>query len=234
MKIVGLMATHGRHYYCERAVGMFLAQHYDNKHLIILQNSSIAQKLDKPYNNITLVNDDSGGSLGDVYNKMLDYLPVDADLICIFDDDDVFLPNHFTEGEQGYLRGNKKAYKPKYSFFWCNDDIVKTNNVLETSWFVNAEIIKKYRFRSESKLHHFNWVDWLTASQEVFVDGTGPSTMACTWGVHEKPLYHSSGDPTSNNFENFRKHELDHGDQIITPWSIEKLSAVYAKFNNSN
>ena len=45
MKVTSLMATCGRHFYCERSVGMFLSQKHDKKHLIIIQNSEKDQKL---------------------------------------------------------------------------------------------------------------------------------------------------------------------------------------------
>lgn len=232
MKIVGLMATHGRHYYCERSVGMFLNQSHENKHLVILQNSSTPQKLDKEYSNITLVNEHNFNNLGEIYNRMLDFVPADADLICIFDDDDIFLPNHFSEGELGFIRGRKKAYKPERSYFWCGNDVKKISNVLETSWFIDANVIRKTRFRNESKKQHFNWIDWVIENQQVYVDSNGKSTMACVWGNQEHPLYHSSGDPTERNFENFRSVMTDHGDQVITPWSGLVLDGVYKKFNN--
>ena len=230
MKIVGLMATHGRHYYCERAVGMFLQQNHPNKHLIILQNSPVPQKLDIDYQNVTLVNRSNFSNLGDIYNAMLEYIPKDADLITIFDDDDIFLQDHFSEGEKGVIRGGKKAYKPEKSYFYCGDSITLTSNVLEPSWFVDVNVIKSSKFKSESKQHHMDWVNWLITNKQVFVDPTGPNTLVYVWGNQEKCIYHTSGDGTSRSFENFREKETDHGDCIITPWSKERLEKIYLKF----
>lgn len=236
MKIVGLMATHGRHSRCERAVGMFLQQDHDNKHLIILQNSSVPQKLDKEYPNITLINECNFSSLGEIYNRMLDFLPEDTDLICIFDDDDIFLKNHFSEGKNGYLRGGKKAYKPNYSFFVEAKNISPMCNILETSWFIDVNVIKKLKFKNECKAHHSTWIHWLLQNNELYVDLVGPKTMGCVWvDVDNSPLMcHSSalGGTDSVHFDFFRKNTQDHGDGIISPWSLEKLIPVYDKFKN--
>jgi hypothetical protein len=232
MKIVGVMATCGRHYYCERAVGMFLQQSHPDKHLIIIQNSSVHQTLDKDYSNITLINKSDFSNLGQVYNEAIKHIPWDGGLWCCFDDDDVFLPNHFEEGEAGYIRGKKKAYKPKFSYFWNANKITPMSNVLETSWFIETSLIKSLGFREESKKHHFNWIDNLLATKQVYVDETGPKTMCCVWGQQEKPLYHSSGDGSPNNFNNFRKASVDHGDKVITPWTLQQLDPIYGKFRN--
>lgn len=230
MKITALTATYGRHYYIERSVGMFLQQTHENKHLIILQNSNVPQKLDKDYKNITLINQSNFSNLGDIYNAMLEYVPSDTDLLCMFDDDDIFLPSHFSEGEKGVIRGGKKAYKPEKSYFYCGNEVSLTSNVLEPSWFVDANVIKSVKFRSESKQHHMDWVHWLIGNNQVFVDPTGPSTLGYVWGSHEKPIYHASGDGTPRSFENFREKENDHGDGIITPWTRDQLEKIYLKF----
>ena len=236
MKIVGLMATHGRHHYCERAVGMFLQQNHPNKHLIILQNSPVPQKLDREYSNITLINEYNFKSLGEIYNRMLDFLPEDTDIVCIFDDDDIFLPNHFSEGELGFKRGEKKAYKPNYSYFVNGNKISPMSNILETSWFVDVNVIKKLKFKNECKAHHSNWIHWLKENKELYVDLNGPKTMGCVWvDVENRPqTCHSSalGGTDEEHFNFFRKNSSDHGDMIISPWTPDRLNFIYDKFKN--
>ncbi len=237
MKVTALMATHGRHCCCERAVGMFLEQTHQDKHLIILQNSEVVQKLDKHYDNITLVNENNFSNLGDIYNRMIDFIPSDTDLICIFDDDDIFLPNHFSEGVLGFLRGGKKAYKPNYSYFVQGDDISPICNVLETSWFIDVNVIKKLKFKSECKAHHSTWINWLIENKELYVDLVGPKTLGCVWIDVDKtktPLLHSSalGGSDQVHFDFFRKHTVDHGDGTISPWNRAMLDPIYDKFKN--
>lgn len=231
MKVTALMATCGRHFYCERSVAMFLAQKYEDKHLIIIQNSEKEQKLDKNYDNITLINKFGFSNLGSIYNHALDFIPQDTDAICLFDDDDMYMPEHITEGVNGLKRGGKKAYKPKFSFMQMRYDISKINNVLEPSWFISADVVKREKFREESSKHHFNWIDWCVKNKEIYVDPDGPSTLIYTWGNQERPCYKTSGyGKRPDAFEQYRKNSQDHGDGVITPNSKEEIDKIYEKF----
>jgi hypothetical protein len=231
MKITALMATCGRHYFCERSVGMFLAQTYENKHLLILQNSEISQNLDKDYSNITLINKYGYTSLSEIYNDMLNYIPLDTDVVCFFDDDDIYHINHLSEGNKGLLRGGKKAYKPNRSYFQNGSEILETGNTLEPSWFIDASIIKSQKFKTNSNHHHKNWIDWCIENNQLFDDPLGPKTMAYTWGNLEKPVFKTSGNENNpENFSNYRKFSTDHGDGIITPFSEQYLSLLYNNF----
>jgi hypothetical protein len=51
MKATALMCTYGRHNFVERSVRMFLEQDYENKHLVIFQNSPVFQTMDQEYFN---------------------------------------------------------------------------------------------------------------------------------------------------------------------------------------
>lgn len=236
MKITALMATHGRHYYLERAVGMFLNQTHANKHLIILQNSNVDQKLDKEYPNITLINEHNFSNLGEIYNRAMEFLPADTDLVCVMDDDDMYLPNHLSEGERGFLRGGKKAYKPNYSYFVDGEKIAPMSNVLEPSWFIDVNVMRKLKFKPECKAHHSTWIHWLLQNNELYVDLVGPKTFGHVWrdpdnmpqGCHTSAL----GGTDSDTFNFFRNHAVDHGDKIISPWPEEKLKRIYDKFKN--
>lgn len=231
IKVTSIMATCGRHFYSERSVGMFLAQKHKNKHLVIIQNSEKEQKLDKEYENITLINKCGFSNLGSIYNYALNFVPEDTKVMSLFDDDDMYLPNHMQEGINGLLRSGKKAYKPKFSFLQSRYEISKTSNVLEPSWFVRYDIVKELKFREETGKHHFNWIDWCIKNKEIYVDPNGPSTFVYTWGNQERPVYKTSGyGKRPDAFELYRKNSQDHGDGIITPNSIEDLNIIFEKF----
>ena len=231
MKITAIMATCGRHFFCERSVGMFLAQKYENKHLLIIQNSEVEQKLDKNYENITLINKSGFTNLGAIYNYALDFVPSDTDVFCLFDDDDMYMPEHMTEGANGLIRGKKMAYKPKFSFFQVREKISKANNVFEPSWFVDFKVVKEKKFREESNRHHYNWVEWCQKNRQLYVDENGPSTLIYTWGNPERGVFKTSGHGKKPNvFELYREYSKDHGDGIITPNTKDQLDAIYEKF----
>lgn len=234
MKVTAIMATCGRHYFCERSVGMFLNQTYSDKHLIIIQNSESNQKLDKEYDNITIINKSDFSNLGSIYNYALQFVPSDSEVFCLFDDDDIYMPNHIEEGVKGLIRGNKKAYKPQFSYFELSGEISKTSNVLEPSWFVEYDIIKQCKFREETGLHHFNWIEWCQKTNNIYVDKDGASTLVYTWGNLERPVYKASGFNPKESFELYRKNSQDHGDGVITPMAVEQLEPLYNKIRAFN
>jgi hypothetical protein len=235
MKVAALMATCGRHYFCERAVGMFLAQTYKNSHLIILQNSIISQKLDRDYSNITLINKSGYNSLGAIYNDMINYIPDDIDAVCFFDDDDIYHFSHIEQGVSGLLRGGKKAYKPRYSYFLHGKSVSVISNTLEPSWFIDVSVIREQKFFDESDKHHYSWVRFCEKNAELFNDEHGAKTLAYTWGNTEQAVYKTSGNcKNPNNFENYRNFSVDHGDNIITPHSTEQLNELFKQFPEWN
>jgi GT2 family glycosyltransferase len=230
MKVTAIMATCGRHYFCERSVGMFLNQTHPDKHLVIIQNSDYDQKLDREYDNITIANKSDFSNLGSIYNYALQFVPKDSDVFCLFDDDDIYMPNHIEEGVKGLIRGNKKAYKPQFSYFNNNNEISKTSNVLEPSWFVYYDVINQNRFREESDRHHFNWIEWCIGTDNLYEPVDGVSTLGYTWGDDSgiQVIHHISG-ANSEKFLQHRKYSQDHGDGIITPMSIDQLEPLYNK-----
>lgn len=172
----------------------------------MLINNHINLKTGKPYE-----------TLGDIYNDILTFVPDDIDVINFMDDDDIFMENHVEEGIKGLLRGNKKAYKPKFSWYRHGKSIDKVNNVLEPSIFVMASHVKQYGFGAETTAQHHKWLRPLEINNEIFIDPDGPSTYVCDWS-QTIPTFKTSGDPNNpNNFANYSKNSKDSGDKIITP-----------------
>ncbi len=252
MKVLAITATAGRHVLCERVVGMFLQQDYENKHLLIWQNSPTPQKLDKDYPNITLVNNylnrktgQRYQTLGEIYNDVLDYIflnvdTLNCDLIYHQDDDDMFLSNHISKGVEGFERGELvlpnlcKAYKPEQSFYGHSGGVVRTGNNMEPSIFVHANHLFAKGYADESVAHHLKWLNPLLENQEIFIDKDGEPTMVYDWsGTHA--AFKTSGDPSNpNNFNNYHHYSTQHGDGVITPWTREQIEEDIKKtFKNA-
>lgn len=255
-RVTAITATCGRHTCLERLVGMFLAQDYQGPHtLLIFNNSEIPLSLDKFiddgtmgymwYNDweimfkgetktIHLVNQYSEGgyrNLGHIYTEAIKHVSDDTDIITFMDDDDLFLPNHISEGLKGLEKCGKTAYKPAQSYFRYQGGISLMNNTLEPSIFVEAFHVKKYGFSETTTEQHLQWVTPLVEQGEIFADPDGTPTLIYNWG-DDFPTFKTSGDYKNPlNFDNYRKHSQDHGDRIITPWAIESLKPYYNLVN---
>lgn len=241
MKVCAIMATHGRHKCAERSLGLFIRQDYAyratngaSKHLLIYQNSDVPQYFDGNVTEMDIVSfitresrvasivNDPGPftSLGDIYTQALKHVPEDTDLITFWDDDDIFLPNHISEGVAGYLRAKERgkiAYKPAQSYYRDPRGISLMSNTLEPSIFVEYEHVKKYGFSDKTTEQHLQWVEPLVSNDLIFVDPSGPPTLIYNWGDNF-PTYKTSGDyHNPKNFENCRANSKDHGDGILTP-----------------
>lgn len=228
-KITAIMATCGRHYCSERSMSLFLNQTYENKHLLIYQNSDVYQVLDKAISEeVTLVNNhrdlETGQpylTLGAIYKDAIKYIPDDTEIIVFWDDDDLFLPNHLEAGYNGLMKFGKTAYKPEKSFFRTGGKLELVVNTLEPSIFVKADHIKKYGFGNNTTAQHLHWVHPLLETGEIVADPEGIPTLIYNWG-DDFPTYKTSGDSTSNNFGNYRRFSQDHGDQIISKIDVTK------------
>src|SRR5580765_3030703 len=100
--VLGLTCTNGRFTYLRRLLTCFLRQDHDKKVLLIYNNAAVPIQM-KPIDNVILINnhiDKVTGTpytdVGSIYRDALDHLPNNIDYITIMDDDDIFLPNHFS------------------------------------------------------------------------------------------------------------------------------------------
>lgn len=240
-----ICATSGRHQLVERSLACFLAQDYDGPHtLLIYNNSEVAQdlpSLNLPDNkSVVLVNcfidretNESYTNLGAIYRDALQDVDSQADIITHQDDDDLFLPNHISEGVKGYQKAQSssfwyRAYKPEQSWFRHASGIERMGNNLEPSIFVEADYIRKYGYKLTTTDQHFGWFGPLLENDELYIDKEGIPTLIYNWGDVNIPTFKTSGNAGSpNNFNNYRVFSQDHGDQVITPLSREELQKYY-------
>jgi len=69
------------------------------------------------------------------------------------------------------------------------------------------------------------WVNGLLDEREIFEDKDGIPTLIYTWNIG---VYKTSGAAYSvNNFSNYEKSSVDHGDGIITPCPVKELSLLF-------
>ncbi len=235
-------ATCGRHTLLERVTRFFIDQDYEGEHiLLIYNNSAVEQKLgdfDLPDNKkIILVNnhiDKVTGSiyttLGAIYRDMLDYIPEGVEICNFFDDDDIFLPNHISEGVKGFMRSdpNQKAYKPEKSYYRHPKGLELMGNNLEPSVFVTLGHLREYGYKDNTEDQHMSWFWPLLEKQEMFIDPLGVPSLVYNWGDTDIPTFKTSGNAGHiNNFQNYRNFSQDHGDRMITPWTKEQVQKYY-------
>jgi hypothetical protein len=249
MNVCAIMATCGRHKLAERSLRFFLDQNYEDKHTLLIYNNS-PMALDLEHNQdvyshkqVHLVNQhicsQTGKpytNLGEIYNDALTYVGDGAEVVIHWDDDDIFLPNHITEGVKGLERGKFgklvagacEAYKPAKSYYRHPKGIELMSNTLEPSIFTAAYHIMEHGYSNTTTDQHLQWVNPLVYENKIFVDDNGPATLIYNWGDTDIPTFKTSGNAGHpNNFNNYRNFSQDHGDQVLTPWTKEEVQKYY-------
>lgn len=223
-RVCAITATKGRDKCLERCVKMFLDQTYTNSVQLIYNNSCNAQRLNTnlPEDRFILINNcfdlqtgEKYTSLGAIYRDILTYIPEDIDVVCFFDDDDLYLPNHIEEGVKGLEKGGKAGYKPKNSYFKNGNIVSLMNNVFEPSIFLKKEALLRHGFHETTSDQHMKWVNGLLSEDQIYMDVQGKPTFVYTWNNN---VFKTSGNPNNpTNFSNYEKHCQDIGDGIISP-----------------
>lgn len=247
LRIYCLCLTAGRHYCLERSLSFFLDQDYSNKHLIIFQNSPVPQNLNDQIDLslVTLINnniDSKTGNpynnLGDIYNDAIKHIPEDADVVNFFEDDDNRPTYFLSEGIKGYKRAvelGKKAFKPNTCLIRSADKIEPVQNVLEGSWFVNAQFIKEKGFKSGVNVtHHEGWTLPLIQEQLFLCDDLNTPDYVYNWGESIQVYKTSGAGETWNNFDNYHRFSQDHGDQIISRIEVTKYYQEIEQYKAKN
>lgn len=227
--VILITPTCGRIRCLRRALALFIEQDYTGEHtMLIFNNSDMVLTLRipelPPNKHVTLINSHVNSvtgnrytSLGEIQNDMLNFIPDTIDIVNGFDDDDLILKDHITEGVKGYLRCGKLAYKPKQSWFKHPGGVELMENTMEPSIFVNAKFLKEIGYdSSKNTQHHLTWVHELLRLQEICSDPEGKPTLIYTWGTDA--IYKTSGaGETANNFDNYRAFSQDFDDCIVKP-----------------
>lgn len=233
MIVAAVTCTRGRHTLLERCVGLFLKQDYEGvAYQIIFNNAKPSrnpQRMAKDYNTdnkkIILVNqpfDSRTGerysSINQIFENAMMHVSEEVEVVTFFDDDDIFLPNHLSEGVKGYKEAREQgmwAYKPYHSLIQTTNSIEEIHNMCEPSVFVNKEYVNTLGFSTHSAAYHHQWLNPLIREGKLYEPIDGTPTFVYQW---VGGCYHISGDGENpKNLENHNRNSTDEGDGIITP-----------------
>lgn len=240
--VVGLCATKNRVRHLRKAMRCFLEQDYEGLSILyIYNNAKESQQLGNiklPDNKkIILVNnykkigeDRYYENLGEIYNDIIETSPM-GDIALIMDDDDTYLPNHFSEGVKGFKRGGVLAYKPLKSYFKGDSDMRLDINTFEPSIFVDYNYLKATGCYPRSSKLHYKWIEPLTKENLIFIDPKGLPTFIYDWsGII--PVFKISGDEINpSNFSNHNNWSKDFGSGILEPITKEELLQYETKYD---
>lgn len=234
--IIWLTCTYGRYKCLQRNLRCYLDQDFTGPSVMFICNSGEPLKLPDGFqlppgkevyiDNCKLMN---FTSVGEKYKHALSLalrLYPDAKIVTSADDDDIFLPNHLTEGYKGYTQAveqNRQAYKPKFSYFRYRDSLgyVKhklQQNVFEPSIFVSVISLLRYGYAPVSIRYHQQWLDPLVEADKIWVAPHGTPTLIYNWGDNWD-IYKLSGagQDTSENFVAHASVSTDMGNGILVP-----------------
>lgn len=204
---------------------------FTDKSIVYIKSNKIIHLIN---NHIDKVTGKKYTNLGAIYRDALHEVPEDTEVISFWDDDDIFLPNHISEGINGLDRGGFGipggfiAYKPERSYYRHPGGLELMGNNLEPSVFVSADHIRENGFHLTTSDQHLKWFNSLLQEGLMFIDPNGTPTMIYNWGDTDIPTFKTSGNSNHpNNFENYRSFSQDHGDGMITPWSKEQVEKYY-------
>jgi hypothetical protein len=243
MSIVLLTCVHGRHRELERVVRCFLNQNYRQPiTLVIYNNSPVELSLDpqlvgipdRPIilinNHLDLVTEQEYDNTGAIFRDALSFIEWEPEIINFFDSDDIFLPNHVSEGYMGYRAAqsfNDLAYKPNYSYFLYQDTKHLSSNNMEPSIFVNFMYVKVTGFNYVSGAYHQKWLTPLQKDEKIFQPKDGIPTFIYNWGKLHNNHKISGAEDSLQNFRNHRRWENDNGDRIISAAPKEEVEYFY-------
>lgn len=231
--VVLLTCTYNRHKCSERILRFFMEDTYEGKMTLLIYNNSFTKEdldwsvltkdwfQEHPNKTILLINEHKDWkNVGEIFNDAIRYIPEDTDIVTHYDVDDVFLPNHITEGVRGmneaYNMG-KLGYKPHYSYFWTNGLVEKKHNTFEPSIFIDWKYLKKTGYLNTVTDYNQSWEQGLRRENLLHDKEEGIPTLIYDWsgltGVHKI----SGGSNDVANYDNHRKYSGDLGDGVITP-----------------
>jgi hypothetical protein len=221
-KVTCMCPTRGRFTLLQKSISYFLLQDYENKELLILNNHAVPLNLSpelEALGNIKVLNMGEVNDMVKLHNDALEY--VDGEYICIWEDDDIYLPWHLSNIDRYPLEGEWEAIKPSVSVMVTTIDgrldTTLGDNYFEASYIVKSETIRLYGFGehdnpeiADPRFWHWRWLDKIGRSTHR------PNFIDCgyvyTWDrqfLDGEGCIHSSGNTTTN----LQQHSHDTGNQ---------------------
>ena len=239
MKVSCVCCTYGRFGFMKRSLAYFINQDYEDAELIIFNNAEEPLVLDDSLHarGVRVINqsrDAASGlpyaSLGAVRRDALAH--AGADVYVCWDDDDLFLPWHLSQGMANLKRCGRGAWMPAQSYY--SPDGGRTyqlaRNAFEASVLVRMDHLRRYGFDAgKSGAEHLTWRAAMVAEGELSErDEVTPfESYAYVWG---EPGHKLSGE--IDRLDNFARHRVQctdfGGGEALRPESQDKLEALYA------
>lgn len=243
MNVLSIVTTYNRNTCLQRAIRFFLEQDYTGNHTMLIFNSGVETSLPDlqlPSNkDIYLVNKNISDktnkaftSVGQKHREAFEagYDYADFDIVTHSDVDDIFFPNHISEGVKGMQKAysmNKLGYKPKKSYCRVGNKILLNENVYEPSMFIDVEFILDNKHLDNNVKYHDGWLLPLVQSNKLLVDEEGKPTFCYDWSG-QIPVYKMSGRPDDAlNFALSQSTEVDTGNGLTEPITKEEADTLY-------
>ncbi len=220
-----LCCTHGRYQLLRRAIACFLVQDYPSKELLIFNHHPVPLVCDLP--GVRVVNEPNEAMCGTNLNRLLDMSS--GDLVRLWDDDDLYLPNTLTQGvEHLAMLPNRVAWKPRCSWFFDGSQPEEKQfslqgNHFEASVTWRGEFVREHRYSDEEYTHRR--LHQRVTEAGGIAEGDVPATFVSLWG---NGVYHISG--TLGNHQTsqersaaWRAANQDHGDgKPLEPANVQQ------------
>ena len=217
-----VMTTYGRFNFVERSITLWLLQDYPNKELIILNTAATPLYLDKELRseNIKVINNiykrnttEEFTNVGQIRKDAISY--ANGEFYICWDDDDLYLPWHISQGMKVIKDNNLVAWMPQQSI-WTNDGgktYEYATNAMEASCIVHMNEIQKYGFKDGNGDEHLTWRLGLRNEGKLSENYsvTPFESYVYVWG--EEGHKQSSTINKEDNFEYHKSVTTDFGDR---------------------
>jgi glycosyltransferase involved in cell wall biosynthesis len=181
---------------------------------------------------------------GAIFRDALTHCPDNTTVVNFLDSDDLFLPEHVTEGIIGWalsiVKGGTEdvdtsivAYKPYRSYYIDGkNDVYLEHNNMEPSIFVDFDYVKRVGFHYNAASYHQKWLSPLQANKTIWQPERKP-TFIYDWGQNHNTHKISGLGDTSQNFQSHRKHEKVRN-TVIVPCAPEIVEKYYNMVKNAS
>jgi len=231
-KISCLMATYGRYSRVCEALACFLAQDYEDRELVILNNHHVPLYFDHPL--VKIINEPGHETLGHCRQRLLDF--ADGEFLRTWDDDDLYTPWAISQGVEAI--GNGEAWKPTRS--WATDGpetFHLRHNAFEASTTWRTDFVKRYGYQLTAGDEH----KLLLRAANMATDEVGYwASYVYRWGCGEWHISGSLGSGTvadrtytwiQNNQDVRRDQPLVPAN--LLPWWRKLVRQVPAELQNA-
>jgi rfaE bifunctional protein nucleotidyltransferase chain/domain len=176
-KVSCLQATYGRYTDVCRSLACFLAQDYENRELVILNNHPVPLVFDHP--KVRIVNEHGHPTLGHCRQRLLDF--ADGEYCRTWDDDDLYMPWAISQGVERIE--DRRAWKPGLSWGFNGPESIELHgNTFEASATWRTDFVKSIGYKLAMGDEHRPLLDFFQS--DIPHGGCGYwASYAYSWGL---------------------------------------------------